>query len=68
MPNRVDYRDAMSGSILRLSVTDRCDLRCAYCMPGESYTWLPRRDLLSFDEIERLVDIFCGLGECQGAR
>lgn len=47
---------------LRLSVTDRCNLRCAYCMPGESYTWLPRRDLLSFDEIERLVDIFCGLG------
>jgi GTP 3',8-cyclase len=47
---------------LRLSVTDRCNLRCAYCMPEEEYTWLPRADILSFEEIARLVDVFAGLG------
>ena len=47
---------------LRLSVTDRCNLRCAYCMPEESYRWLPRGDLLRCDEIERLVDLFSDLG------
>lgn len=47
---------------LRLSVTDRCNLRCAYCMPEESYTWLAKRDILTFDEIERLVRVFVGLG------
>ena len=41
---------------LRLSVTDRCNLRCQYCMPEEDYVWLPREDLLHFEEIERLVD------------
>lgn len=43
---------------LRVSVTDRCNLRCDYCMPEENYTWLPRKDLLSFEEIEQLL---CGL-------
>ncbi len=47
---------------LRLSVTDRCNLRCAYCMPEADYTWLPREDLLHFEEIGRLVDVFTGLG------
>jgi cyclic pyranopterin phosphate synthase len=47
---------------LRLSVTDRCNLRCAYCMPEEEYAWLPKRDILSFEEIGRLVDAFAGLG------
>jgi cyclic pyranopterin phosphate synthase len=47
---------------LRLSVTDRCNLRCAYCMPEESYTWLPKGRLLSFEELSRLVDVFLGLG------
>ncbi len=47
---------------LRLSVTDRCNLRCAYCMPETNYTWLPREDLLHFEEIGRLVDVFTGLG------
>ena len=36
---------------LRLSVTDRCNLRCTYCMPEKEYVWLPRGDLLSFEEI-----------------
>jgi len=47
---------------LRLSVTDRCNLRCQYCMPEEEYVWLPRQDLLHFEEIGRLVDVFTGLG------
>ncbi|MFL5522428.1 MAG: GTP 3',8-cyclase MoaA [Gemmatimonadales bacterium] len=47
---------------LRLSVTDRCNMRCRYCMPEESYVWLPRASLLSFEELERLVRIFAGLG------
>ena len=47
---------------LRLSVTDRCNLRCEYCMPEENYVWLPREDLLHFEEISHLVDIFIGLG------
>lgn len=47
---------------LRLSVTDRCNLRCQYCMPEEEYTWLPRGDLLTFEEIETLVDLFTALG------
>ncbi|MGH7313607.1 MAG: GTP 3',8-cyclase MoaA [Candidatus Rokuibacteriota bacterium] len=47
---------------LRLSVTDRCNLRCQYCMPEEDYVWLPREQLLNFEEISRLVDVFLALG------
>src|SRR6187200_1634469 len=47
---------------LRLSVTDRCNLRCNYCMPEPEYVWLPREDILSFEEIETLVDVFTALG------
>jgi cyclic pyranopterin phosphate synthase len=47
---------------LRLSVTDRCNLRCSYCMPEAEYVWLPREDILHFEEIERLVEVFTGLG------
>src|SRR5688500_9916284 len=47
---------------LRVSVTDRCNLRCAYCMPEEEYVWLPRDEILHFEEISRLVDVFIGLG------
>src|ERR671915_2516777 len=47
---------------LRLSVTDRCNLRCSYCMPEAEYVWLPREDILQFEEIERLVDVFLDLG------
>ena len=47
---------------LRLSVTDRCNLRCQYCMPEQDYTWLPREDILHFEEIDRLVDVFLDLG------
>lgn len=47
---------------LRLSVTDRCNLRCAYCMPEQSYVWLPKQEILTFDEIGALVDVFLDLG------
>jgi cyclic pyranopterin phosphate synthase len=47
---------------LRLSVTDRCNLRCRYCMPEDEYVWLPRASILTFEEIERLVRVFAGLG------
>src|SRR5256885_15811776 len=47
---------------LRLSVTDRCNLRCAYCMPEKDYVWLPREDVLRFEEISALVDVFIALG------
>src|SRR5881275_1672738 len=47
---------------LRVSVTDRCNLRCAYCMPEQDYVWLPREDMLQFEEIETLVDMFLDEG------
>jgi GTP 3',8-cyclase len=47
---------------LRLSVTDRCNLRCQYCMPEEEYIWLPRKEILTLEEASRLVDIFAELG------
>ena len=47
---------------LRLSVTDRCNLRCNYCMPEDDYAWLPRQDILHFEEVVALVRVFIGLG------
>ena len=47
---------------LRLSVTDRCNLRCQYCMPEDDYVWLPRQDVLHFEETSALVDVFLSLG------
>ena len=47
---------------LRLSVTDRCNLRCQYCMPEQDYVWLPRDSLLTFEEIGAIVDAFTPLG------
>ncbi len=47
---------------LRISVTDRCNLRCQYCMPEEEYVWLPRQEILHFEEISALVDVFGHLG------
>src|SRR5205807_5072432 len=47
---------------LRISVTDRCNFRCTYCMPFDEYTWIERREVLSFEEIERLARVFLGFG------
>jgi len=57
----VDQHGRAMGD-LRISVTDRCNLRCCYCMPEEHYTWLPKAEILTFDEIARLVDLFAELG------
>jgi GTP 3',8-cyclase len=47
---------------LRISVTDRCNLRCQYCMPEADYAWLPRESILDFEEIAVLADAFTALG------
>ena len=47
---------------LRVSVTDRCNLRCRYCMPEQEYVWLPKQSILTFEEIARLVRVFTSLG------
>jgi len=60
MPTRDTYGRLLRN--LRISVTDRCNLRCAYCMPEEEYVWLPREEILHFEEISRLVDVFIELG------
>jgi cyclic pyranopterin phosphate synthase len=57
-------RDAHGRAItdLRVSVTDRCNFRCQYCMPAEGLPWLERAEILSFEEIERLVRLLASLG------
>jgi len=47
---------------LRISVTDRCNFRCTYCMPAEGLRWLPRDELLTFEELTRLLALFVRLG------
>src|SRR5580765_1020604 len=47
---------------LRISVTDRCNLRCVYCMPAEGMPWLPKDDLLTYEEIARFASVCLGLG------
>ncbi len=53
---------------LRISVTDRCNFRCTYCMPEEGMQWVPRSDVLTFEEIERLARIFVERFEVDGLR
>jgi cyclic pyranopterin phosphate synthase len=53
---------------LRISVTDRCNFRCTYCMPEEGMKWLPRSEVLSFEEIERLARVFVERFEVDGLR
>ena len=47
---------------LRISVTDRCNFRCTYCMPAEGLPWLPKPEILTFEEIATLLRVFVGLG------
>jgi cyclic pyranopterin phosphate synthase len=47
---------------LRISVTDRCNFRCSYCMPFDEYKWMERQEVLTFEEIERLAAIFVSIG------
>ena len=47
---------------LRISVTDRCNFRCTYCMPFDEYVWIDKREVLTFEEITRLASLFAELG------
>jgi GTP 3',8-cyclase len=47
---------------LRISVTDRCNFRCTYCMPAEGLAWLPKEEILTFEELTRLLSVFVELG------
>src|SRR5689334_14651725 len=47
---------------LRVSVTDRCNFRCQYCMPAEGLPWLEREEILTFEEIERVVGLLSEMG------
>jgi len=47
---------------LRISVTDRCNYRCTYCMPLDEYEWIDKKEILSFEEIERVASLFIRLG------
>lgn len=47
---------------LRISVTDRCNFRCTYCMPLDEYEWIDKKEILTFEEITRLAGIFVQLG------
>lgn len=47
---------------LRLAVTDRCNLRCAYCMPAEGLDWLPRKELMTYEEMLRICSLFVEMG------
>jgi cyclic pyranopterin phosphate synthase len=47
---------------LRISVTDRCNFRCTYCMPLDEYEWINKKEVLTFEEIERLTRLFVELG------
>ena len=62
--DRMEVLDRLGRPLtsLRLSVTDRCNLRCQYCMPEQDYVWLPRGDILTFEEIDTLVDVFTDVG------
>src|SRR5262245_13815736 len=61
----IDRRDRALAD-LRVSVTDRCNFRCRYCMPrehfGSAFHFLPRAEILSFEEITRIARVFAGLG------
>ena len=50
---------------LRISVIDRCNFRCRYCMPAEGLPWLPKTEILSFEEIHRLAALMAAMGVCQ---
>lgn len=60
----MDLRDTLGRPLgsLRVSVTDRCNIRCRYCMPEDEYVWLPRASILTFEEINRLTGVFTTLG------
>src|SRR3954451_2675216 len=66
----MDLTDSFGRTIrdLRISVTDRCNFRCTYCMPEEGMKWLPRSEVLTFEEIERISRIFVERYDVDGIR
>lgn len=60
--NRLIDRFGRAHTYLRISVTDRCNLRCTYCMPPEGIEWKARQELLSFEEILRVARVFVDMG------
>ena len=58
------FRDVFGRALkdLRISVTDRCNFRCTYCMPLDEYEWIDRKEILTFEEIARLAALFVELG------
>ena len=69
-PTREDLVDPFGRVIrdLRISVTDRCNFRCTYCMPEEGMEWLPRSEVLTFEEIHRVSRIFVERFGVEGIR
>ncbi|MBL6620262.1 MAG: GTP 3',8-cyclase MoaA [Ilumatobacteraceae bacterium] len=69
-PTREDLVDPFGRVIrdLRISVTDRCNFRCTYCMPAEGMEWLPRSEVLTFEEIHRVSRIFVERFGVEGIR
>ena len=63
-PNTTHLEDRFGRAIrnLRVSITDRCNFRCTYCMPAEGLDWLPKEQILTYEEIERIVRLFVRLG------
>jgi GTP 3',8-cyclase len=61
-PRLLTDRFGRPHSYLRISVTDRCNLRCVYCMPAEGIVWKPREEILTYEEILRLARVFVDLG------
>src|SRR2546423_12630423 len=61
-------RDSWGREIksVRVSVTDKCNFRCTYCMPAEGLQWLGREEILTFEEIARLVGVLARLGGDEG--
>src|SRR5512139_1980102 len=64
MPELTQLTDGHGRPIgdVRISVTDRCNFRCQYCMPAEGLPWLDRQDVLTYEELARLIGILARMG------
>jgi len=58
----IEDRYGRRMNYLRLAVTDRCNLRCTYCMPSQGLDWIPRNELMSYEEMLRLCSLFVKMG------
>ena len=62
MSKKLEDNYGRTMNYLRLAVTDRCNLRCAYCMPAEGLNWLPRKELMTYEEMLRIYSLFVTMG------